>query len=66
MFVKQEQQNKDIGKKLLNYLIKELHINQINNIILLTDKGILAEKFYKNNGFEEIERIIFLNKNIKQ
>lgn len=66
MYVKQQQQNKGIGRALLNHLIKELDNNKINNIVLLTDRGIPAEEFYKKNGFEEIERIIFLHKNIKQ
>lgn len=65
MFVKQQKQNKGIGKALLNYLIKELDNLNISNITLLTDRGIPAEEFYKNNGFEEIERIVFLHKNIK-
>ena len=65
MCVKKQQQNKGIGKALLNHLIKELDNSDISNIILLTDRGIPAEEFYKKNGFEEIERIIFLHRNIK-
>ena len=65
MFVKKQQQNKGIGKALLNHLIKELDNSDISNIILLTDRGIPAEEFYKKNGFKEIERIIFLQRNIK-
>ncbi|WP_332645865.1 GNAT family N-acetyltransferase [Lysinibacillus sp. 54212] len=65
MCVKKQQQNKGIGKSLLNYLIKELDNTKVTNIILLTDRGIPAEEFYKKNGFEELDRIIFLHKNIK-
>ncbi|MEK5101492.1 GNAT family N-acetyltransferase [Cytobacillus sp. FSL M8-0252] len=65
MCVKTQSQNKGIGKALLNHLIKELHNSNISNITLLTDRGIPAEEFYKKNGFEEIERIIFLHKNIQ-
>lgn len=65
MCVKTQIQNKGIGKAMLNHLIKELHNSNISNITLLTDRGIPAEEFYKKNGFEEIERIIFLHKNIQ-
>lgn len=65
MFVKQNHQNRGVGKKLLDYLIKELRNRNIYNMTLLTDRGIPAEKFYKNNGFEEIERLIFLYKSTK-
>ncbi|MFJ7859139.1 GNAT family N-acetyltransferase [Peribacillus sp. NPDC097206] len=64
MCVKTQYQNKGIGRAMLNHLIKELHGSHISNITLLTDRGIPAEEFYKKNGFEEIERIIFLHKNI--
>ena len=65
MCVRKQCQNKGIGRVMLNHLIKELHSSNISNITLLTDRGIPAEEFYKKNGFEEIERIIFLHKNIK-
>lgn len=64
MCISLQHQNKGIGKGLLNYLIKELDHN-ISNITLLTDRGIPAEAFYKKNGFEEIERLVFLSKNLK-
>jgi len=64
MCVESQRQNRGIGKSLLDYLIKSLG-NKISNITLLTDRGIPAEEFYKKNGFEEIERLIFLSKNIK-
>ena len=65
MCVRKQYQNKGIGREMLNHLIKELHSSNISNITLLTDRGIPAETFYKKNGFEEIERIIFLHKDIK-
>lgn len=63
MCVESQHQNRGIGKSLLNYLIHSLG-NQISNLTLLTDRGIPAEAFYKKNGFAEIERLVFLNKNI--
>ena len=64
MCVDSEHQNRGIGKALLDYLINSLE-NKISNITLLTDRGIPAEAFYKKNGFEEIERLVFLSKNLK-
>lgn len=64
MCVDTERQNRGIGKSLLEYSIKSLG-NHISNITLLTDRGIPAEAFYKKNGFEEIERLVFLSKNLK-
>ena len=63
MCVESQHQNKGIGKSLLDYLIKSLE-NNVSNMTLLTDRGIPAEAFYKKNGFEEIERLVFLSKNI--
>ena len=64
MCVESQRQNSGIGKSLLDYLIKSIG-NNISNITLLTDRGIPAEAFYKKNGFREIERLVFLSKNIK-
>ena len=64
MCVKSQRQNKGIGKLLLNHLINSFGDN-ISNVTLLTNRGIPAEVFYKKNGFEEIERLIFLRKKIK-
>lgn len=64
MCVKAKQQKKGIGKALLNHLMKELEASTVTNISLLTDRGIPAEEFYKKNGFEEIERLVFLSRDI--
>lgn len=64
MCVVQNQQNKGVGKALFQQLMKEIEGTTITNISLLTDRGIPAEHFYKKNGFEEIERLVFLSKGI--
>lgn len=64
MCVKPNQQNNGIGKALLSHLMEEIKGSSISNISLLTDRGIPAEAFYKKNGFEEIERLVFLSKEI--
>ena len=63
MCVKSQLQNKGIGRLLLNYLNNTLG-DKISSVTLLTNRGIPAEIFYKKNGFEEIERMIFLRKKI--
>lgn len=65
MCVEISEQRNGIGTKLIKYLEDKLAAEGIENITLLTDRGIPAEHFYKKNGFNEIERIIFLHKNIK-
>ena len=64
MCVTPNQQHSGIGTALLNELIQTLQPDTIQNITLLTDRSIPAEAFYKKNGFEEIERILFMSKDI--
>lgn len=64
MCVDTGRQNKGIGKALINHLINELNSNSITAISLLTDRGIPAETFYKRHGFKEIERLVFLSREV--
>ncbi|SDC93142.1 Ribosomal protein S18 acetylase RimI [Terribacillus halophilus] len=61
MCVRSDQQNKGIGKALMDYLLKTA---DTKTITLLTDRGLPAETFYKRNGFQEIERIMFLSREV--
>lgn len=65
MCVEISEQRNGIGTKLINYLEINLKTEGVENITLLTNRGIPAEEFYKKNGFSEIDRIIFLHKKIK-
>lgn len=65
MCVNQTLQNKGIGKAMLNYLEIQLKEKSVESMTLLTNRNIPAEHFYKNNGFDEIERLVFLYKEIK-
>lgn len=65
MCVDQTVQNKGIGKAMLNHLEIQLKDKSVQSMTLLTNRNIPAEQFYKNNGFEEIERLVFLYKEIK-
>ncbi|MCM3225992.1 GNAT family N-acetyltransferase [Terribacillus saccharophilus] len=61
MCVRADQQNKGIGKTLMEYLIETTDADMIS---LLTDRGLPAENFYKRNGFKEIERIMFMSRDV--
>ncbi len=65
MCVSMEKQNTGVGTALIEFLTCELEAKGIGNITLLTDRGTPAESFYKKIGFTEVDRIVFLNKNIK-
>lgn len=58
-------QRSGIGTSLFTYLNQTLREEAIENITLLTNRGVPAEAFYLKNGFEEIKRIVFLCKKIK-
>lgn len=51
-FVDVQQQQAGLGSRFLTLLKKELHDRAISGIILDTDRGMPAEKFYLKNGFE--------------
>ncbi len=58
-------QGRGIGSSMFESLEEELLRRGIETITLLTDRAVPAEGFYKKNGFVEIERIVFLAKEIK-
>ena len=51
MCVKVEYQREGIGKKLMLQLDKILKEKEVTSVILLTQKGSSAEKFYLNSGY---------------
>ncbi|MEK4304006.1 MULTISPECIES: GNAT family N-acetyltransferase [Oceanobacillus] len=64
MCVDTDRQNKGIGKELLHHLREVMETEAVTAISLLTDRGIPAEAFYKRNGFKEIERLVFLSREV--
>ncbi|MCM3127554.1 GNAT family N-acetyltransferase [Paenibacillus provencensis] len=64
MCVSVQKQKTGVGSALMRFLIEKLESDEISNVTLLTDRGIPAEVFYKKNGFTEIDRLVFLNKNL--
>ncbi|MFC6464562.1 GNAT family N-acetyltransferase [Marinilactibacillus sp. GCM10026970] len=65
MFIGLEKQGKGIGKMLMTVLMNLLKEENIEEVALLTDRGIDAEYFYKKVGFNEIERLVFLAKSVE-
>lgn len=65
MCVKAAVQNQGVGKALLKSLHEKLEAEKVASVSLLTDRGIPAEAFYKNNGFEEIERLVYLSREVR-
>ncbi|WP_366248877.1 GNAT family N-acetyltransferase [Terribacillus aidingensis] len=61
MCVRANQQNKGVGKALMDYLIR---MTDAETISLLTDRGLPAENFYKRSGFKEVERLMFLSRDV--
>ena len=57
-------QNSGIGSGMIDFLMKILKPMNIEGITLLTDRGTTAEKFYLKHNFKEIDRLVFLYKNI--
>ncbi len=65
MCVKATVQNQGVGKALLKHLLEKLESDNVATVSLLTDRGIPAEAFYKKNGFEEIERLVYLSREVR-
>lgn len=64
MCVRSTGQRAGIGTGMFAFLEEQLTAEGVKGMALLTDRGIPAEAFYLKNGFEEIERIVFLAKDL--
>ncbi|WP_413526935.1 GNAT family N-acetyltransferase [Marinilactibacillus psychrotolerans] len=65
MFIDPKYQGKGIGSSLFEQLTGLLKEKNISTLSLLTDKGIDAEFFYKTKGMVQIDRLIFLSKEVR-
>ena len=65
MCVNVEKQKTGVGSMLMKFLMKELDSDGVSYISLLTNRDIPAETFYKKYGFIEINRLMFLSRDIK-
>lgn len=64
LFVANQMQGKGIGSKLLEYVEKDLLMDDYFRITLLTNKNLPAEEFYLKQGFNIIQNRIIMAKNI--
>ncbi|MEI7026573.1 GNAT family N-acetyltransferase [Paenibacillus sp. y28] len=65
MCVRADTERTGIGTNMFAYLDQILAEEGIQNIALLTSRGIPAEQFYLKNGFQEIDNIVFMAKRLK-
>jgi len=57
-----EYQGQRVGSEFLRLIEECMESENMKAIMLLTDKGFPAEKFYMKNGFKEHDKIVFLAK----
>lgn len=62
--VKAELQGQGIGSIFLKRIEKELRRKKINAVILNTERGFPAEKFYLKNGFQALHEYVILSKRV--
>ena len=60
--VKPELQGKGIGSHFLKLIEREIHAQNINAIILSTERGFPSENFYLKNDFQLVSGLIALAK----
>lgn len=60
--VKTDWKGKGIGSYFLKLIEKEIRAEKMNTIILNTERGFPAEKFYLKNGFKSVDELITLTK----
>lgn len=63
-YISREMQNQGLGSQFLERIYEHLKQNEIESIILSTQKDVPAFQFYHKNGFAEIKNNAFLYRNI--
>ena len=59
-FITKNQESKGFGSQFMQLIKADLQLRNIPDIMLDTDKGMPAEKFYIKNGFETSEDTILM------
>lgn len=59
-FIDSDLQHSGVGSQLMNDIKRELASRSIHSIVLLTERDLPAEKFYKKHGFEVKQDMIFM------
>ena len=60
--VKHDLQGKGVGSEFLKLIEADIRLQEMNAIILNTEKGFPSEKFYLKNGFDELDELVILAK----
>ncbi|MGI5895478.1 MAG: GNAT family N-acetyltransferase [Oscillospiraceae bacterium] len=60
--VEVKHQGNGVGSQLLQHIERDIAKKGLNAIILNTERGFPAERFYRKNGFRELENFLFLAK----
>lgn len=62
--VDHSKKGKGIGKKVLNEFTVRLKDRGINNIYLWTSRGDMTEGFYEKNGYNIVDKLVVMEKNL--
>lgn len=63
-FLHPDFQRKNIGSQFMQYIEQQCHLDELNAIILNTERDFPSELFYKKNGFKQHEGLIILSKTL--
>lgn len=63
-FIHPDYQGKKIGTQLMQHISAQCQQQNLNAIILNTERGYPSESFYKKNGFTEHQELIILSKDV--
>ena len=65
MCVTQTRQRQGLGTRLLDYLVGELHRQDVRRIYLLTARGDMSEAFYSKAGFYTSPKMILMARRLE-
>lgn len=60
--VRTDRQGKGVGAEFLSRIERAIHDTGLTHIFLLTERTVPAYRFYKKNGFHELEDIVAFGK----
>lgn len=64
LYAKIELRGQGLGTKIVNNLTLRLKEKGVKSVWLITAEGDRTEKFYLNNGYKKIEKMILMSKHI--
>lgn len=64
LYTHKELRGKGLGTQIMSRLTHRLEEKGVKSVWLITAEGDKTEKFYFNNGYKKIEKMIMMNKHI--